>query len=112
MFSPLKWQYIANKLNTLKKIIFKHPKTEYPSHGTMTENWMEKKNAEKTKLVMRYVTFICIMVTVVAPMPYARKAQLIRPQKTPHGSEFNQIEALGNTIHIKKTNKKKEECKK
>jgi hypothetical protein len=35
-----------------------------------------------------------IVRTVVAPMPYARNAQLIIPQKTPHGSEFNQITVL------------------
>ena len=46
-------------------------------------------------------------VTVVAPMPYARKAQLIRPQKTPHGSEFNQIKALKVTQLIKKKRKKR-----
>ena len=37
---PLKWQYIANKLNALKQNMFKQPMTEYPNHGTMTENWV------------------------------------------------------------------------
>jgi len=60
---------MANTLNALKHTMWMHPTAEYPNHGTMTEN-------------------------VVAPIPYAKNAQLIIPQNTPHGSEFNHIMAL------------------